>query len=251
MRFGSQHIVEPGMRGDSFYRLLARALDLTIWRGELVGRENQPTSGPAVYVANHAAALGPIAVCTSIPARLYPWVVADILDFGRAGPYLKKDFVEPQLHVPGWMSTPVASLLAAVAVRLLSGIECIPVSNDKTLPQTYRLSGEYLAAGRSILVFPEDPELPADERSGMRHFKSGFARLGQVFFARTQENLRFFPVAVLPAQRKVQLGQAVIFDPLNVASTERIRISRLLESALRLMLETQLLPPHRSLPTTP
>jgi hypothetical protein len=236
------------MRGDLFYRLLARGLDLTIWRGELLGRENQLVAGPAVYVANHAAALGPIAVAASISTRLYPWVVADMLDSQRAGPYLKHDFVEPQLRLSGWISTPVAGLLAVAAVHLLRGIECIPVSNDKNLLQTYRLSGEYLEKGRSILVFPEDPALPADEESGMRPFKSGFARLGTVFFTRTRQNLRFFPVAVHPGQRKVQLGEAIVFNPLNVASREHVRIARLLESTLRAMVEAQFHPLHRNVP---
>lgn len=145
------------------------------------------------------------------------------------------------------MSTAVAGLLSVVAARLLRAIECIPVSQAKKLLQSYRLRGEYLENGKSILVFPEDPALPADEETGMRPFKCGFARLGQIFFARTQQNPQIFPLAVHARLRKVQLGKANVFNPPDVASKEHVRIARLLESTLRTMVGAQLHPPRRSL----
>jgi 1-acyl-sn-glycerol-3-phosphate acyltransferase len=50
---------------------LMRVLKLFLWNGELVGEENLPRSGPAVFIANHLEAVGPIAAYCSIPFRLY------------------------------------------------------------------------------------------------------------------------------------------------------------------------------------
>ena len=68
------------MKGDALYWFVSHMLDAFIWGGELAGSENLPTAGPAVYVSNHALALGPIAVTASLPVRLYPWIISDMLD---------------------------------------------------------------------------------------------------------------------------------------------------------------------------
>jgi hypothetical protein len=54
-------------------------LDLLLWNGELVGEQNLPRSGPAVFIANRLEAFGPIAVDCSIPLGMYPWTVPDMV----------------------------------------------------------------------------------------------------------------------------------------------------------------------------
>ncbi|OIO84266.1 MAG: hypothetical protein AUK02_07275 [Anaerolineae bacterium CG2_30_58_95] len=55
------------------YQFLTGALDLFLWSGELIGEENLPKEGPAVFIANHLGPTGPIAVVCSIPLQLHPW----------------------------------------------------------------------------------------------------------------------------------------------------------------------------------
>ena len=63
---------------DSLYQFIVSVLDLTLWGGELVGEENLPRHGPAVFIANHLDATGPIAAACSIPVRMYSWAAADM-----------------------------------------------------------------------------------------------------------------------------------------------------------------------------
>jgi 1-acyl-sn-glycerol-3-phosphate acyltransferase len=221
---------------DLLYRVLSRLLDVAVWRGELIGGDALPASGPAVFVANHVGSIGPIAVAASIPIRLYSWVVSDMLDSDKAAAYLCKDFVKPELHLPDRLALPVSQLLSRITVRLLRSLGCIPVWNDRQLLETYSLSDACLTAGRCLSVFPEDPQLPTDPRSGMRPFKSGFGRLGSMHFARTGGRLPFYPVAVHKAKRQVQLGEPILFKPLHPESAERKRLARLLELIISGML---------------
>jgi hypothetical protein len=223
------------MSGDVLYQVLKSLLDVSIWGGELVGEEYLSKDGPAVYVGNHALALGPIAVCSSLPVRLYPWAIGDMLDFSKAAAYLNKDFVEPQLHIPPPLSMSFSCLLSQISVRLLRGVGCIPVWQGEELLETYHLSVDYLQQGRSLLIFPEDPALPLDEQFRMSPFKKGFARLGEMYFERTNNILRFYPMAVHPGLRQVKLGKPILFNPNNNPINERVRIKGVLESMIRNM----------------
>jgi hypothetical protein len=223
------------MSGDVLYRFLVEFLDAFIWGGELVGEENLPEGGPAVFVSNHALALGPIAVAASLPVRLYPWVISDMLDWERAAAYLNKDFTEPQLHVPAPLSILISKLIAQASVRLLRRIEGIPVWHGEKALETYRISIDYLARGKSLLIFPEDPAQPLDEQCKMSPFQKGFARLGDLFYERTRQLLRFYPLAAHPGLRQVKLGKPIVFNPSNNVANERVRIRSVLESVIRNM----------------
>ncbi len=218
------------------YRVIAALLDINVWGGELAGGEELPEGGPAVFVANHSRSLGPIAATSSLPFRVYPWVVGDMLDFGKAPAYLNGDFVEPELRLKPPMSLFLSRVITQVSVRLLQTVGCIPVWQGEALIETYRLSVQALEKGRPLLIFPEDPKLEPDELCGMKPFKKGFARLGEMFFDRTQEILSFYPLAVHRGLRQLKVGVPIRFNPRHDRVRERSRISDALEAAIRRML---------------
>jgi hypothetical protein len=219
--------------GDTLYRGLAGLLDAMIWGGELIGAENLPEAGPVVFVSNHALALGPIAVAASLPVRLYPWTIADMLDWDKAAAYLNRDFIEPQLHIPKPFSMVMARALSQISVRLLRSVDCIPVWHGERLLETYRISVDHLTQGKNLLIFPEDPSQPLDEQCGMSPFLKGFARLGELYFERTQKTLQFYPLAVQPVLRQVKLGKPITFNRANNPANERTRIKNVLELIIR------------------
>ena len=223
------------MLGDTLYRGLAGILDAMIWGGELVGAENLPEAGPAVFVSNHARALGPIAAVASLPKRLHPWVVSDMLEWDKAAAYLNRDFVVPQLHIPRPLNMVLARGLSQISVRLLRSVDCVPVWHGERLLDTYRISLEHLMQGGNLLIFPEDPMQPLDEVCGMSPFLKGFAHLGELYFEKTQKPLQFYPLAVHPVLRRVKLGKPITFNPINNPGNERTRIKSVLESIVRNM----------------
>lgn len=225
------------MEENLLYRILAAGFQAFIWGGEATGKENLPEQGPAILVANHLEALGPIAVVSSLPLRLYPWVVSDMLDTNLAPEYLRWDFVERQLHLPMPLSLWVAKFISKISVPLLNVIGCIPVhSNPDDLCATFDQSVNLLAQGRFVLIFPEDPTQPLDPQFEMSPFKKGFVRLGEFYFQHTGRLLRFYPLAVHAVRRTVQVGRPVTYNPYAPPIKERLRVKYVLENMIREML---------------
>ncbi len=221
---------------DGMYQFIVGTLDLFLWGGKLVGEENLPQHGPAVFIANHHEAIGPIAAACSIPLRLYPWSVADMVDDEKAAAYLKWDFVERTLHLQPPVSEWVAKGLSRLSAPLLRSIGCIPVYKGEYehMVDTLRLSMDILRQDKFLLVFPEDNILPKDSETKMAPFQRSFTRLGEMYYAETRRRLAFYPVAVHP-KGVVMVGKAVAFDPLNPVGLERHRLKDLMEDLVRMM----------------
>lgn len=222
---------------DLLYRSLAAGFQAFIWGGEVKGEENLPEQGPAVLVANHLDALGPIAVVSCVPRRLHPWVISDMLDAKLAPEYLRWDFVERQLHLSLPFSLWTAKFISKISVPLLNGAGCIPVhSNPDDLCASFDQSVDLLAQGRFVLIFPEDPSQPLNPLFGMSPFNKGFVRLGELFFERTKRLLQFYPLAVHALRRTVQIGRSVTYNPYAPPARERLRVKWTLENMIREML---------------
>lgn len=221
---------------DGLYQFIVGVLDLFLWSGKLVGEENLPRRGPAVFIANHLAATGPIAVACSVPLRLYPWTVADMVDEEKAAAWLKWDFVERTLHLKPPLSARVANSLSRITVPLLRSVGCIPVYKGEygRMAETLQLSMDVLRQGKFLLVFPEDATLPADPVTKMNPFQRSFARLGEMYYEEIGQRLEFYPVAVHPTGYVV-IGKAMTFNPLNAVGQERHRLKDLMEDSVREM----------------
>ncbi len=221
---------------DAAYQFIVGALDLFLWGGELVGEENLPRRGPAVFIANHLESTGPVAAACSIPLRIYPWIIGDMLDKERAPEYMQWDFVERTLHLKPPVSRWVAGAICRISVPLLRSIGCVPVYKGEyeRMIETLRLSMNILRDGKFLLVFPEDNLMEADPVTRMKPFQRSFARLGEMYFQETGERLEFFPVTI-HSSGYVEVGKAVAFNPFNPAGLERHRLKDLLESSVRTM----------------
>lgn len=220
---------------DKTYRLIAWLFDAFLWGGELVGDENL-TEGPAVFVSNHLGAVGPVAVIASLPVRVYPWVVSEMVDGSKAAAYLREDFVEPQLHLAPPLSLWVAKGIAKISLRLLAAAGCVPVWKGEQIQGTFEQSVELLCVGKSLLIFPEDPSREVDPRYKMTPFQKGFARLGELYYERTHRALRFYPMAVHLASFRVKVGKPIAYNSSNPTANERLRLKNVLEASIREMI---------------
>lgn len=221
---------------DALYHLLVGVLDLFLWGGELMGEENLPEDGPAVFIANHLDAAGPIACCCSLPMRLHPWSIGDMMDREKAAAYLNMDFTERQLHLKPPLSLWLSRLLSRITVPMFWSLGCIPVykGDYERMKETLLLSMKVLRQGKFLLIFPEEPLLGKDEETGMSPFQHTFARLGEMYYTETGKRLQFYPVAV-HAKGVVQVGRPVSFNPVNAAGMERQRLKTVMESEVRSM----------------
>ncbi|MGB8212418.1 MAG: hypothetical protein WCE68_02555 [Anaerolineales bacterium] len=221
---------------NGLYKFCVGVLDLFLWGGELIGGENLPRRGPAVFIANHLEATGPIAAACSIPLRMVSWAVADMLDEQKAAAWLKWDFVERTLHLKPPLSAWVAKILSKITVPMLRSLGCIPVykGDYDRMADTLRLSMDVLRQRGFLLIFPEEISFPIDPETKMRPFQHSFARLGEMVYAQTGQRLDFYPVAIHPSGY-VMVGKAVTFNPNRALGVERHRLKYLLEGTIRAM----------------
>ena len=218
---------------DGMYQFIVGMLDLFLWGGKLEGEENLPRGGPAVFIANHLDATGPIAAACSIPLRIHPWVIADMMDKDLAPIWLEKDFTVRQLHLAPPLSRWVARALCGISVPLFYSLGCIPVyANDyERMQATLDMSMTVLRKGKFLLVFPEDYRLDIDPVTGMQPFQHSFVRLGERYYAETGQSLEFYPVAI-HASGVLAVGKPVVFNPLNPLGVERRRLKDLMEDVI-------------------
>lgn len=207
-----------------------------IWGGEVLDEQNLPEHGPAILVSNHLGALGPIAVAACVQRRLYPWVAAEMLDERLASEYLRWDFIERTFDLNMPFSLWAANALSKISVPLLRSVDCVPVySGTNEFHITAERSMDLLLQDQFLLIFPEDPTQPADPRYSMTPFKKGFIRLAELYFERTGQALRFYPLAVHEQSRLVQVGKPITFNPHAPLAGERVRIKNVLEKMIHEM----------------
>lgn len=222
------------MLNDTAYNLIASLLEVFMWDGELVGEENlQP--GPGVIVANHMGAIGPVGLCCSLPMRVYPWALGATMDASEAPEKVRLEFVEPVLKLKPPLSRALARGLCKISVPLLLSLGCIPVPTWREAQQaTFQTSLERLREGKFLLIVPEDPDGPPDPLTGIRPFKRGFLRLGELYAMETEHKLPFYPVVVHEAGL-VKVGKPFVYNRIADARMERQRMVNLLEDTIKCM----------------
>jgi len=178
-----------------------------------LGLENVRHSGPAIYVANHVGSIGPVEIILSLPARLYPWAIAEMTDIRRAPSYLYDDFVHPVWRLSGRLGMAVSAVVSRLAVGLINGLECIPVDRkQERYMEPFRRSLPLLDEGKSLLIFPEDPEGPIDPVTLMRPFMGGFVLLCFLYQRLTNRLLPVYPVAVSSRHRTISVGRSLFLE---------------------------------------
>ncbi len=221
---------------DTFFPVMKKIMGPFLWSGKLVGEENLPQHGPAVFIANHMDAVGPIAVTLALPLRFKSWMIADIVDKDLAPAYFQKDLIERQFHFKPPLSRWIARMISKINVPFLHAIGSIPVyrGDYEGIRKTLKLSMEVLREEKYILILPENPFLPADPATKMSPFMHSFVRLGELYYAETGKCLDFYPLAVHP-KKYVVVGKPFPFNPLTSVGQERRRLRDVLEDSIKAM----------------
>jgi 1-acyl-sn-glycerol-3-phosphate acyltransferase len=220
------------MLNDWAYHLIASILEMFMWDGELTGEENLE-AGPGVIVANHMGAIGPVGICSSLPMRLYPWVLGATVDNVEGPESVRKDFVEKTLRLRPPLSLAIARAICKISSPLLLGLGCIPVPvSHAAQVETFETSLKLLQEGKFLMVVPEDPKADPDPPTGIRPFKRGFLRLGELYHQATGLRLPFYPVVIHEAGLVI-VKKPILYNPLNEPKFERIRMVNLLEATIK------------------
>lgn len=167
---------------------------------EWTGFDNMPHS-PAVFVANHNLSYGPVIFFLYKPFPAYPWVIAPVTQFRECRAYIRKDFIEKELGIHGFLGILLAFLISFACVWIMRKVHAVPVySNSRKICLTMQQSLKELIEGNNLVIFVE--------RRDDQNYKpdSGFLELMDSYYQATG---RCLPVYIFKiSHRTVKLVES-------------------------------------------
>lgn len=213
-------------------RVLRRIIALFMRRPAIVGVEHVDPDRPAIFVANHLGAIGPLLLSVYFPLPLVPWVAYEATDPACSAAHIQRWFIERDLKVGPPLSRILAAPLAAACVALMRRLGAIPVYHKtRRLRETVALSVAALQRGCNLLVFPEVAEVSGP--SACSDFNRGFVNIARAFYQRTGMSPVFYPISIDRRRNRVYVGAGKAFDPAVPMAREKWRIAGYLLHSIR------------------
>jgi len=218
------------------FNLLSAILRTFFIKSRFIGFQ-QSMKEYSVCIANHLGSFGPVALMSSLSRvneKLHPWVIHEVTDLRKCAAYLRKDFVEKELKLRSVLAERVSRVLSRICVDLMTTIHAIPVyKRRQDIHKTFERSVVDLESGSTLLIFPENDE--SKRNDDIFRLNSGFIRVAKWVFERTHKRVRFYPIAINPYARAVQIGKPVLFNPRAPFGEEKRRIKQELERRITAM----------------
>lgn len=185
-----------------------------------------------IFTCNHGELYGPIVTNLYIPYSFRPWVISEMAELPEIADYIYKYTVKRQRWLPERWKMPISRGLAPFLNWIMHSIECIPVYRNKpsALMRTLRLSAQALEAGDNLLIFPENPDHPSQEKPGYLRdsigpFFHGFVTVAQLYERRTGKCAQFYPIYADKRRRVLTFGPPTRYDASRHPAEEQQRIS--------------------------
>lgn len=195
------------MRGKLFYvtRFFVR-LGLGRWTVDA-----EPPQGPAVYVCSHSNMLGPLATLAWLPFEVRPWVLHVFFDREKCRKQYGEYTFSKRFGLPGPLAGFLAWALSGYVSALIRSLGAVPVYRGSLkIGSTFKETVAALQAGESVLVFPDVDYTDASD--GIGEVYDGFFLLERFWRKVSGEPLRFVPLRMDTAARRISAGRAVSFD---------------------------------------
>ena len=185
-----------------------------------------------VFVCNHGEMYGPIVTNLFVPFSFRPWAINEMMDKTLTADYLYKYTFIRQRWLPDRLKHPFSRFVTPILNWMMESLDSIPVyrNTPSELIKTLRASAQAMEAGDNLLIFPENPNDPSQEKNGylqdgIGNFFTGFAAVGQVYAKKTGKCAQFFPIYADKKRRLMRFGKPIRYNPDNPPKDEQQRIS--------------------------
>ena len=187
--------------------------------------------GPTVYVCSHNNLLGPLAAMCWLPFDVRPWTLHVFLEREAC----QRQYQEYTFSKRFGMPEPLAAVLAWCASwyisALMRSMAAIPVYRGTVkIGQTFRQTIAALQAGESVLIFPDVDY--TDDSGGIGEIYDGFLLTDRFWRKVSKEPLRFVPLRLDAASRRITEGRAVSFRRDADWKTEMARVREMLRAEI-------------------
>lgn len=224
------------------YKILYFFVNLFFPRMRVVGLENLPEEA-CILVGNHSQMHGPLASELRLDFPHETWCAGEMMRWREVPGYAFRDFWS---FKPGWTHPffrLLSLLITPLAVCIFNNAHTIPVYHDVRLRNTFRRSVEALAAGESLVIFPEKNE-PYNHI--LYAFQDKFVDTARYYYKQTGRAADFVPLYVAPALKTVFIGRPTRFRPEAPIAEERARLCAYLTEQITAIAEAQ--PRHTVVP---
>lgn len=206
-------------RGKLFYgsRFFVR-LGIGRWRAEVPRPQ-----GPAVYVCSHSNMKGPLATLCWLPFPVRPWVLHLFLERDACRAQYRDYTFSKRFGMSGPAAALAAWAVSGYVSALMKSMDAIPVYRGTArIGATFKETVAALQAGDSVLVFPDVDY--TDSSDGIGEVYDGFFLVERFWRRASAETLRFVPLRLDAAARRITAGEPVSFDRCVPWKTEVVRV---------------------------
>lgn len=171
----------------------------------------EPPDGPAVYVCSHSNLRGPLATLCWLPFPVRPWVLHVFTEKGTCRTQYRDYTFSRRFGMPGPAASFAAWAVSGYVSALMRSLGAIPVYRGMAqLQVTFRKTVEALQAGDSVLVFPSVDYTDGSGEVGEVY--DGFLLLERFWRRVSDQPLKFIPLRLDIAGRRITAGEAAVFD---------------------------------------
>lgn len=185
-----------------------------------------------VFTCNHGEMYGPIVTNLFVPFSFRPWVINEMMDKTLTADYLYKYTFIRQRWLPDRLKYPFSRFVTPILSWIMESLDSIPVyrNTPSELIKTLRASSQAMEAGDNLLIFPENPNDPTQEKEGylqdgIGNFFYGFVAVAQIYERKTGKCAQFFPIYADKKRKLMRFGKPIRYNPDNTPKDEQLRIS--------------------------
>ncbi|MGB9793007.1 MAG: hypothetical protein ACPLTR_10600 [Thermacetogeniaceae bacterium] len=176
-----------------------------------------------IFVCNHAGVYGPVAMEIFFPYEFRPWVISDMVYRKSCRVHLEKELFG---NVP-LIVKPFCKLLTAViepiVIWVMREVNAIPVyKGSKRILETMAITIDALAKGHNIAIFLDFLD---DDTEGENWSNNlGFLHLARDYYLKFGKNIYFYPVRIDRKNRRISIGNPMVYHPKNSLKEEKQRL---------------------------
>lgn len=178
----------------------------------------------AIFVANHWAKSGPMALEIHLKKFNVKWGAHEMLEGYRARRKYLKEVFYMQKHGMGAKKAAFKATFEAIFSGMIyKGMKFLPTYPDARLARTIKYSSTVLDHNAAVLVFPEDSSKGYFEKPTA--FFPGFVILAEKYFKMTGEDVPVIPVHYNKKHKTIVIGKPSYVQDYVAKGMDRFQIA--------------------------
>ena len=191
----------------------------------------EPPASPTVYVCSHGNLRGPLATLCWLPFAVRPWVRYVFADRETCRAQYRDYTFSQRFGMPKPAAAAAAWAVSGYVSALMRSMGAIPVYRGTAqIRDTFRETVAALQAGDGVLIFPDVDY--TDESGDVGEVYEGFLLLERFWRRVSDRPLRFVPMRLDAAGRRITTGNAVSFDRAAPWKAEMQRVKEALRAEM-------------------